>query len=89
MLRDNPETGQAEHVRVLRSDPKGVDFMLSYPDIYEDPGIEPWKDPELWSCDKVFANLKRWKYLGCDDETSARCEADCVELKALSTYVRS
>ena len=76
VLRDDPETGRAERVRVLRSDPKGVNLMHSYPDIYENPGVEPWYELEKWSHKEVFEKLKRWQYCGCDAETRARCAAD-------------
>ena len=58
------ERGQLQrNVRVLRSTPGGAPFMLSYPDITKDPGLEDWKAAEDWSQEKVFDSLLRtWKY---------------------------
>ena len=56
--------GVVEHgVRVLRTIPEGVSFMLSYPDIASNPGLEKWKDDDEWSRQKVFDSLcRQWKY---------------------------
>jgi hypothetical protein len=54
------EHGQLEHnVRVLRTDPEGHPFMLSYPNITDDPGYEDWHSDEDWSRAAVFDSLLR------------------------------
>ena len=59
MTRTN-ENGQLEHnVRVLRTDPLGVPFMLSYPNTADDPGLEDWRADEDWSRAAVFDSLLR------------------------------
>jgi hypothetical protein len=58
------ELGHIENnVRVLRSKPEGAPFMLSYPDITKDPGLQAWKLDDDWSRETVFNSLLRtWKY---------------------------
>ena len=58
------ELGHAvSEVRVLRSKPGGAPFMSSYPNIGDNPGLEPWKEDEDWSRAKVFDSLLRtWNY---------------------------
>ena len=58
---DDPESGEPKVVTVLRSDPKGVDLMRSYPDFNDDPGLEEYRVPaEKWKADKVFTDLQKW-----------------------------
>ena len=59
---------------MLRSDPKGVTFMLRYPSIADDPGFEAWHAPDVpgkdtdeipWKCKKTFGDIQKWSYAGC------------------------
>ena len=57
---EGAELGEVRTMTVLRSDPAGVDLMLSYPSISDDPGPEAWKDEETWKAKKVHADLQSW-----------------------------
>jgi hypothetical protein len=56
---------------VLRSDPKGVSLMRSYPNILDDPGVESWIEDEEWKCEKVFEHMKRVDFNGCEGGDAA------------------
>ena len=56
---------------VLRSDPRGVDLMQSYPNILDDPGVESWIESEEWECKKVFDHMKRVDFSGCEGGEAA------------------
>ena len=50
---------------VQRSKPGGFNIMLKYPNIANDPGLEPLIDGEEWHKERVFRDLTRnWSYSG-------------------------
>lgn len=55
-------TGELCKKEVLRSDPKGVELVQSYPDIKDFPGMEEWLDMETWKANQVFSHLQKWKF---------------------------
>ena len=63
MTRTQANGSVERNVRVLRSIPGGLPFMLSYPDTSTDPGLEAWKEDEELIRDTVFDSLcLRWTY---------------------------
>ena len=63
ITRTRPNGTVERNVRVLRSIPGGINFMLSYPDISSDPGLEPWKEDEDWKRETVFDSLcRQWSF---------------------------
>lgn len=71
---NNPETGEIQLVKVLRTIPAGVLLMKSYPDIRISPGVTAWKEDSDWECERVFADLRRWQYheLSASDAAAAQ-----------------
>lgn len=76
---NDPETGEVRMMKVLRTDPKGVDLVKSFPSIHDDPGVEDWNDPSVWSSHRVFSDMHKWKFYGTNGEdTRYREEWDCL-----------
>eukprot|EP00965_Chrysotila_dentata_P179341 5922055-Pleurochrysis_carterae.AAC.3 len=77
--RNNPATGCVEEVKVLRSDPQGVQLMHHYPNVEDDPGPEAWLPKEKWSFDRVFHDVMRWVY--DDPEKGHECRKEWEALR--------
>ena len=90
-VRRTNEHGVMERdVRVLRTDPNGVPFMLSYPDISQDPGLEAWKEDEEWSRATVFDSvIRKWKYSKQKLSTATSSHPPTDSWQALSNFYAS
>lgn len=65
---NDPETGAVHMKTVLRTDPKGIDIVRSFPSIDDDPGLEDWLDTSSWKFKKVFADLRKWRFYNDEKE---------------------
>jgi len=65
---NNLETGAVERIKVLRTDPLGVDMMHGYPDLDAHPGFEPYLDRDSWSAERVFHDVNKWAFQKNGDE---------------------
>ena len=85
------EFGELERdVRVLRSKPNGAPFMLSYPDVSKDPGLQEWKTDDDWSRKAVFdALLRTWNYSNQPLETATSKQGSKDSWQALSDFYAS
>ena len=77
---NNPETGEIQLVKVLRTIPAGVLLMKSYPDIRINPGVTDWKEDSEWERERVFADLRRWQYHGLNASDAAAAKSSWVSL---------
>jgi hypothetical protein len=59
---NDPLSGEVVMATVLRSDPRGIDLMHSWPEIGEFPGVEDWKPEDEWQFWKVFQHLSKWNF---------------------------
>ena len=79
---NDPDTGRVELVKVLRTDPEGIELMKSYPDVAVNPGLTPWKEDAEWKRDQVFRDLANWQYSELNDSDSASAKAKWGELSS-------
>lgn len=75
-------TGAIVTRKVLRSDPKGVALVKSYPQITDFPGMEEWIDLDTWKAEQVFDHLKKWKFHS--NQATAQASWDSLRLWHMS-----
>ena len=79
---NNTESGAVELVKVLRTDPAGIELMHKYPDISIDPGVTPWAENDNWKCDKVFSDIAKWSFTHLSRNAASAAKQTWADLYA-------